>query len=91
MQEIFMIVKNNDLKALAQVKDDLSFLVDQTKLTEAFEEVNKTAEKVAHSCKALQGIVNELFTRNLEDWRPKIKEDLPVEPDVEQPVDQAEQ
>jgi hypothetical protein len=50
MQEIFMIVKNNNLKALAQVTDDLSFLIDQTKLTKAFEDVNKTAEKVAHSC-----------------------------------------
>jgi hypothetical protein len=45
-----MMVKNNDLKALAQVTDDLSFLIDQTKLGKAFEEVNKTAEKVAHSC-----------------------------------------
>jgi hypothetical protein len=49
MQEIFLIVKNNDLKALAQVTEDLSFLIDQSKLTKAFEEVNKTAEKVAHS------------------------------------------
>jgi hypothetical protein len=40
MQEIFMMVKNNDLKALSQVTDDLSFLADQIKLTKAFEEVN---------------------------------------------------
>jgi hypothetical protein len=50
MKEIFMMVKNNDLKALAQLTDDLSFLIDQTKLTKVKEEVNKTAKKVAHSC-----------------------------------------
>jgi DNA polymerase III sliding clamp (beta) subunit (PCNA family) len=48
MQEIFLIVKNNDYEALDQVNDDLSFLIDQTKLTKAFEEVSKTADKVAH-------------------------------------------
>jgi hypothetical protein len=45
-----MMVKNNDLEALAQVTDDLSFLIDHTKLTRAFEEVNKTAKKVKDSC-----------------------------------------
>jgi hypothetical protein len=50
MQSIFMMIKNNDLKALAQVTEDLSFLIDQTKLTKAFEEVNKTSKKVSRSC-----------------------------------------
>jgi hypothetical protein len=31
------MVRNNDLEAFAQVTDDLSFLIDQTKLTKAFE------------------------------------------------------
>jgi hypothetical protein len=39
----------NDIKAVAQVSEDLSFLIDQTKLNKAFEEVDKKAEKVAHS------------------------------------------
>jgi hypothetical protein len=50
MHEIIMMVKNNDHEALDQVTDDLSFLIDQTKLTKVFEQVNKTAEKVVHSC-----------------------------------------
>jgi hypothetical protein len=50
MQEIFMMVKNNDHEALDHVTDDLSFLIDQTKLTKVFEKVNKISENVLNSC-----------------------------------------
>jgi hypothetical protein len=63
-----MMVKNNDHEALAQVSEVVSFLIDQTKLTKAFEEASKTTDKVAYSCKALTEIVKGWFTRNLEDW-----------------------
>jgi hypothetical protein len=35
------MIRNNDLQALSQVSDDLSFLVDQDRLYQAFEEVSK--------------------------------------------------
>jgi hypothetical protein len=90
MQEIYMMVKDNDLEALAQVTDDLSFLIDQSKLTKAFEEVNKTFDEVEHSCYALSGTMKELITRNLEDLRAEIAEQT-VEPEMQLRVDQAEQ
>jgi hypothetical protein len=49
MQELFMMVMNDDLKTVAQVSEDFTFLIDQTKLNMAFEGVDKTADKVAHS------------------------------------------
>jgi hypothetical protein len=53
MQEIVFMLKNNDVHSLDQVSDDLSFLIDQEKFNVAFEQANKTAEKVHKSCLAL--------------------------------------
>jgi hypothetical protein len=47
------MIRNNDLQALSKVSDDLSCLVDQDRLNQAFEEVNKTAEKVYQTSLAL--------------------------------------
>jgi hypothetical protein len=53
MQEIFFMIKNNDVHSLDQVSDDLSFLIDQEKFNVALEQVNKTSEKVHKTCLAL--------------------------------------
>jgi hypothetical protein len=45
MQEIFTMGKQNELPALDQVTEDLSFL----KLTKAVKEVDRTADEVQHS------------------------------------------
>jgi hypothetical protein len=50
MYQLFTTVMDDDLEAVAEISEDLSFLIDQTKLNKAFEEVDITAEKVAHSC-----------------------------------------
>jgi hypothetical protein len=50
MQEIFFMIKNNDIHSLDQVSDDLSFIIDQEKFNVAFEQGNKTAETVHKTC-----------------------------------------
>jgi hypothetical protein len=42
--KIFVMIRNNDLQALSQVSDDLSFLINEERLNQAFEEVNKSEE-----------------------------------------------
>jgi predicted glycosyltransferase involved in capsule biosynthesis len=55
------MIRNNDIQALSQVSDDLSFLVDQNRFNQAFKEVNKTEEKVLQICSALKELVQKLF------------------------------
>jgi hypothetical protein len=51
------MIRNNDLQALSQVSDDLSFLVDQDRLNQAYEEVNKTEKKVYQTSLALKELL----------------------------------
>jgi hypothetical protein len=57
------MIRNNDLQALSQVSDDLSFLVDHESLNKAFEEVKKTENKVHQTCSALFESVKKLFSK----------------------------
>jgi hypothetical protein len=56
------MIRNNDLHALSQVSDDLSFLVDQNRFNQAFEEVNKTEEKMLQIWSALKELWKKLFS-----------------------------
>jgi hypothetical protein len=62
MHEIFVMICNNDLHSLSQISDDLSFLCDQERLNRAFEQVNKTEEKVHQILSALYKLVKNLFS-----------------------------
>jgi hypothetical protein len=72
MHEIFAMIRKNDLQALSEVSDDLSFLIDPEKHKKTFEEVKKTENKVHQTCSALYELVQKLFSKPLLKERPAL-------------------
>jgi hypothetical protein len=61
MQQIYQWVKQNELQKLARVDDDLSFLVEEVKLAEAFKSIEITKKEINQQRETFQNKMNGLF------------------------------
>jgi hypothetical protein len=61
MQQIYQWVNQNELQELANVEDDLSFLVDEVKLAEVFKTIEMTMQEINHQRETFQKNMTSLF------------------------------